>query len=103
MPYSTASAPCGWRVSSQDENPRQIRHLEAAYRLLLLSNGRDLPYPIFELAFIGCFSLYYFGDFLISKIDTAPAIFYRITNTMKYSRKGMTLKLFPKELYSFGK
>ena len=101
MPYSTASAPCGWRVSSQDENPRQIQHLEAVYRLLLLSNGTDLPYPIFELAFIGCFSLYYFGDFLISKIDTAPAIFYRITNTMKYPRKRHDTKTFPKGIVFF--
>ena len=103
MPYSTASAPCGWWASFQDESPKQIRHLKAVNRLLLPSNGTDLPYPIFVLAFIGCFSLYYSVDFSISKIDTASAIFIAYENNAIFQEYSMTLNLFPKELYSFGK
>ena len=100
MPYSTAFAPCGLWASFLDESPKQIRHLKSVYRQLLLSIGTDLPYQIFVPDFIGCFSLYYFGDFLISKIDTAPAIFI-VLRTQKYPRKRHDTKTFPKGIVFF--
>ena len=64
---------------------------------MAISNG----YNEYEVTTAIAKALEEFYGTLISKIDTAPAIFYRITNTMKYQRKRHDTKTFPKGIVFF--